>query len=68
MRDLNELALEPVIQSCNTGQFDISHWFPCGADGRVYSHVITKMSQMDRLPVLFILGMGLRSGLSFMTK
>ena len=68
MRDLNELALEPVIRSFNTGQFDISHWFSCGADRRVYSHVITKISQMDRLPVLFILGMGLCSGLSFMTK
>ena len=43
MRDLNELALEPVIRSFNTGQFDISHWFPCGADSRVYSHVITKI-------------------------
>ena len=61
MRDLNELALEPVIRSFNNGHFDISHWFPCGADRRVYSHVITKVSQMDRLPVLFVLGMRLRS-------
>ena len=37
MRDLNELALEPVIRSFNTGQFDISHWFSCGADRRVQS-------------------------------
>ena len=31
-------------------KFDISHWFTCGADGRrTYGHVITKVSQMDRL-------------------
>ena len=26
------------------------HWFPCGADGRSYGHVITKFSRMGRLP------------------
>ena len=31
-------------------KFDISHWIPCGADGRAYAHVITKISRMDRLP------------------
>ena len=31
-------------------KFDISHWFPCGADRRAYGHVITKISRMDRLP------------------
>ena len=25
-------------------------WFPCGADGRSYGHVITKFSRMGRLP------------------
>ena len=30
-------------------KFDISHWFPCGEDGRAYGHVITKISWMDRL-------------------
>ena len=29
-------------------KFDISDWFPCGADRRVYGHVITKISRMDR--------------------
>ena len=57
-----ELAAKPAIRSCDTGQryekFDISHWFPCNADGRTDErtdgrtdgHVITKMSRMDRLP------------------
>ena len=31
---------------------DISHWFPCGADGRAvgrtYGHVTTKISCLDR--------------------
>ena len=35
---------------------DISHWFPCGADGRTggravgrtYGHVTTKISWMDK--------------------
>ena len=40
-------------------KFDISHWFPCGADVQAYVHVITKISRVDRLPVF--LGMGLRS-------
>ena len=26
------------------------HWFPCGVDGRAYSHLITKFSRMGRLP------------------
>ena len=26
------------------------HWFPCGADGWSYGHVITKFSLMGRLP------------------
>ena len=26
------------------------HWFPCGADGRSYGHVITKFSRIGRLP------------------
>ena len=26
------------------------HWFPSGADGRSYGHVITKFSRMGRLP------------------
>ena len=29
-------------------KFDISDWFPCGADRRAYGHVITKISRMDR--------------------
>ena len=29
---------------------DSKHWFPCGADGRSYGHVITKFSRMGRLP------------------
>ena len=29
-------------------KYDISHWFPYGADGRAYGHVITKISRMDR--------------------
>ena len=40
-------------------KFDISRWFPCGADGQAYGHVITKISRVDRLPIF--LGMGLRS-------
>ena len=31
-------------------KFDITHWFSCGADGLAYGHVITKISQVDRLP------------------
>ena len=31
-------------------KFDISHWFPCGVDGRAYGHIITKISQMSRWP------------------
>ena len=30
-------------------KFDISRWFPCGADKRAYGHVITKISRMDRI-------------------
>ena len=29
-------------------KFDISDWFPCGANRRAYGHVITKFSRMDR--------------------
>ena len=31
-------------------KFDITHWFSCGADGLAYSHVITEISGVDRLP------------------
>ena len=31
-------------------KFDISHWFPSGADRRTYGQSITKISGMDRLP------------------
>ena len=31
-------------------RFDITHWFSCGADGLAYSHMITKISGVDRLP------------------
>ena len=27
-------------------KFDLSDWFPCGADRRAYGHVITKISRM----------------------
>ena len=37
-------------------KLDISHWFLCGADGRVYGHVITKISWMDRLQNYFRYG------------
>ena len=28
----------------------ILHWYPCGADGRAYDHVIAKISLIGRLP------------------
>ena len=31
-------------------KFDITHWFPCDADGRAYGHVVTQISRMDKLP------------------
>ena len=34
-----------LARKCET-----KHWFPCGADGRSYGHVITKFSRMGRLP------------------
>ena len=34
------------------------HWFPCGADGRSYGHVITKFSRMSDYHIS--LAMGLR--------
>ena len=44
------------------GKFHFSHWFPGGADGRTYGHVIIKVSRMDRLQnLLGIWQMGLRA-------
>ena len=34
-------------------KFYFSHWFPGGADGRTYGHVIIKVSRMDRLQNLW---------------
>ena len=34
-------------------KFYFSHWFPGGADGRTYGHVIIKVSPMDRLQNLW---------------
>ena len=31
-------------------KIDISHWFPCGADGQQHVRYYTKISRMDRLP------------------
>ena len=31
-------------------KIDISHWFPCGADGQEHVRYYTKISRMDRLP------------------
>ena len=42
-------------------KFAISHWLPCGADKRAYSHVITKISRMDRIDYQIFLDMGLRA-------
>ena len=42
-------------------KFEISHWFPCGADKRAYGHVITKISRMDRIDYQIFLDMGLRA-------
>ena len=43
-------------------KFHFSHWFPGGADGRTYGHVIIKVSRMDRLQNLWgIWNMGLRA-------
>ena len=39
-------------------KIDISHCFPCGADGRAYGNVITKISRMDRLPNFLRYGPG----------
>ena len=32
-------------------KFDISLWFPCGAHGRAYGHVITKISRIRHLHI-----------------
>ena len=43
-------------------KFHFSHWFPGGADGRTYGHVIIKVSPMDRSQnLLGIWHMGLRA-------
>ena len=42
-------------------KFEISHWFPCGADKRAYGHVIAKISRMDRIGYQIFLDMGLRA-------
>ena len=46
-------------------KFDIAHWFPCDADGRRDSHVITNISRMDRLPNFLSYGAPLASALGY---
>ena len=51
--DSCQLTVIWMSQSVIKLNTDISHWFLYGADGRVYSHVITKISCIDRLPMKF---------------
>ena len=56
----------PVLTAVNWSQHwcaikcarkcESKHWFPCGADGRSYGHVITKFSRMGRLPHILSYG------------
>ena len=41
-------------------KFYFSHWFPGGADGRTYGHVIIKVSRMDRFQNLWVYGIWMR--------